>query len=429
MSASKDLIKIIREMGNKGTSPYDTEAEVIRVDNDTAWVHIAGGVDETPVTRTIDCKAGDTVQVRVTGGTAFLIGNATAPPTDDTKAKEAQAEVRKVSKVVKAVKAVADTASKIAGNTAQYFWHTESGTDTGVHITEIPREDFLDDPENGGANLLARSNGLAVRDGLTELATFGESLIEIGKNSKSAIIRFCGGKARLWATTATANQLTFALDDSLATETTKGMSLISHSESGSTSKTGNTWSRQSSTWVSSGISAEYVDDDTSSASVTVQANQNDDSQVSINGDDIRFNGRQLGVITAVLNANYTLRSTSYETSAFRQSNRIGDSLIMSGGKILCQQAGYVLVSGKAEIEGVNSGNVINAQIVKGASTVVVRATTRTGGERGSVAIPPFLVAVEGGDTLSLQFTNSSTTAGIVQSGNSRTFITAQFVIS
>lgn len=180
MSASKDLIKIIREMGNKGTSPYDTEAEVIRVDNDTAWVHIAGGVDETPVARTIDCKAGDTVQVRVTGGTAFLIGNATAPPTDDTKAKEAQAEIRKVSKVVKAVKAVADTASKIAGNTAQYFWHTESGTDTGVHITEIPREDFLADPENGGANLLARSNGLAIRNGLKELAIFASNLLRIG---------------------------------------------------------------------------------------------------------------------------------------------------------------------------------------------------------------------------------------------------------
>ena len=79
----------------------------------------------------------------------------------------------------------ANYASQIAGNTNQYFWHTETGTDTGAHITEIPREDFLDDPTNGGGNLLARSNGIAVRDGLTELATFGSSGATIGKTTES----------------------------------------------------------------------------------------------------------------------------------------------------------------------------------------------------------------------------------------------------
>lgn len=74
-----------------------------------------------------------------------------------------------------------DYAARIAGNTNQYFWHTETGTDTGAHITEIPREDFLDDPTNGGGNLLARSNGIAARDGLTELATFGANGSTIGK--------------------------------------------------------------------------------------------------------------------------------------------------------------------------------------------------------------------------------------------------------
>lgn len=64
------------------------------------------------------------------------------------------------------------SAKQIAEDTNQYFWHTESGTDTGAHITEIPKDDFLEDPTNGGGNLLARSNGIAVRDGLTELGTF-----------------------------------------------------------------------------------------------------------------------------------------------------------------------------------------------------------------------------------------------------------------
>lgn len=75
----------------------------------------------------------------------------------------------------------------IAANTDQYFWRTETGTDTGAHITEIPKEDFLDDPANGGGNLLARSNGIAVRDGLTELTRFGADGIQVGKDDEQNV--------------------------------------------------------------------------------------------------------------------------------------------------------------------------------------------------------------------------------------------------
>ena len=71
------------------TNPYDTEAEVVRVEGGTAWVHIPGGVDETPVALTINAKEGDTVRVRVGGGSAWIVGNATAPPTDDTAVRNA----------------------------------------------------------------------------------------------------------------------------------------------------------------------------------------------------------------------------------------------------------------------------------------------------------------------------------------------------
>lgn len=92
MSAKSE--KILRDFAQsltqpKGTSAYDTTAKVLRVENGTAWVHIPGGVDETPVKMTIDAKAGDVVQVRVSGGRAFLIGNATSPPTDDATANVA----------------------------------------------------------------------------------------------------------------------------------------------------------------------------------------------------------------------------------------------------------------------------------------------------------------------------------------------------
>lgn len=72
------------------TSGYYTPATVTRIEGNTAWVHIDGGVDETPVKMTIAAHAGDKVQVRVGGGTAWLTGNGSRPPTDDALAELAK---------------------------------------------------------------------------------------------------------------------------------------------------------------------------------------------------------------------------------------------------------------------------------------------------------------------------------------------------
>lgn len=178
---SKRLYALLQD-GKAKKSGYDTPAEVVRVEGSTAWVHIPGGVDETPVKLTIDAKPGDTVQVRIANGRAFLVGNASAPPTDNAVAYRAIEQTQEASKAIAVMKKAVEVVTRIAGNTAQYFWHTETGTDTGVHITEIPQDEFLADPENGGGNLLARSNGVAVRDGLTELAQFSADGVVINRD-------------------------------------------------------------------------------------------------------------------------------------------------------------------------------------------------------------------------------------------------------
>lgn len=94
---------------------YDTPAEVRRIENGTVWVHIPGGVDETPVRQTISCSEGDTVQVRVSGGNAWLQGNQTAPPTDDTLAKKAD---DKAGEAIDSA-TMARTAAQIAESSAQ----------------------------------------------------------------------------------------------------------------------------------------------------------------------------------------------------------------------------------------------------------------------------------------------------------------------
>lgn len=89
MKLMKELMETIRQKEN-GPQPYDTTAEVTRVEGSTAWVRIPGSDGETPVQMSINARAGDTVRVRVAGGQAWTVGNDTAPPTDDRTAEAAQ---------------------------------------------------------------------------------------------------------------------------------------------------------------------------------------------------------------------------------------------------------------------------------------------------------------------------------------------------
>lgn len=85
MRLENKLIDLIKNTAKTETGT-DTTAKVLRVEKGIAWVHIDGGAEETPVYETIACSPGDMVNVRISKGTAFLVGNGTAPPTDDTEA-------------------------------------------------------------------------------------------------------------------------------------------------------------------------------------------------------------------------------------------------------------------------------------------------------------------------------------------------------
>lgn len=89
MSSQQELLNAINTISGSKDKAFDTPATVLRVDGDTVWVHIDGGADETPVLKTINCEQGETVQVRISNGNAFLVGNASAPPTDDKTANVA----------------------------------------------------------------------------------------------------------------------------------------------------------------------------------------------------------------------------------------------------------------------------------------------------------------------------------------------------
>lgn len=130
------LVDAIKQASTPKTSSYDTPAEVVRVDGSTAWVHIPGGVAETPVRLTIDCKPGDTVQVRVGGGQAWLVGNETAPPTDDSEANVVRKELEQAkSAMFRAIEAVSVLTRRL--KVADADGNVLADLDADMHLAEI----------------------------------------------------------------------------------------------------------------------------------------------------------------------------------------------------------------------------------------------------------------------------------------------------
>jgi hypothetical protein len=176
--ALNEFVKeIASTMKQSKTKAYDTVAKVLRVDEKTAYVHIDGGADETPAQMAINCKAGDSVKIRVSGGRAWLTGNLTSPPTDDTAANKVNKTVTKVKKSYENFKYATEEnfnsqeykiseAAKVATNFMKYI------DGLGLIVGDM-RGDTL------GQNTLLDSNGMAVRNGRNEIVRFGTAPIVI----------------------------------------------------------------------------------------------------------------------------------------------------------------------------------------------------------------------------------------------------------
>lgn len=173
-----DFIKeIASAMKESKTKPYDTVAKVLRVDEKTAYVHIDGGADETPAQMAINCKAGDTVKIRVSGGKAWLTGNITAPPTDDSVAIKANKTATKVKKSYENFKDITEEnfssqedkiaeAAKVATNFMKYI------EGLGLVVGDM-RGNTL------GQNALLDANGMCVRNNNSEIVRFGITDIKV----------------------------------------------------------------------------------------------------------------------------------------------------------------------------------------------------------------------------------------------------------
>lgn len=119
---ASELRSIVTESDSKKPKPYDTDATVVRVEGDTLWVYIPGGVEETPIKKTINAVPGDSVKVHVANGAAWITGNESAPPTDDREALvaksiaiDADSKSREAIADAERARVAADSAEESAG--------------------------------------------------------------------------------------------------------------------------------------------------------------------------------------------------------------------------------------------------------------------------------------------------------------------------
>ncbi|MFR4397908.1 MAG: hypothetical protein ACLT4A_04905 [Anaerobutyricum soehngenii] len=162
--------EIALTMRESKTKPYDTVAKVLRVDERTAYVHIDGGADETPAQMAINCKSGDTVKIRVSGGKAWLTGNLTSPPTDDTAAEKVKQSHERFKKGTAKNFGLQNKKIINAAKTATNFIDYIDGV--GLIVGDM-RGNALKQ------NTLLDAYGMAVRNGNSEIVRFGTAPIVI----------------------------------------------------------------------------------------------------------------------------------------------------------------------------------------------------------------------------------------------------------
>lgn len=148
---SNDMNKTVREFykaveGVKNKKPlgYDTQATVRRIEDGVAWVHIPDGVDETPARMTISAKEGDVVQVRIVNGRAFLVGNASAPPTDNTEAVKAMGQAGLAAEAASIARQKADEAVEDAATAHEAAMSAQDSADIAQEAAENAQRDADD---------------------------------------------------------------------------------------------------------------------------------------------------------------------------------------------------------------------------------------------------------------------------------------------
>jgi len=120
MSELRDLVRMLKKNKPSGS---DYTGTVTRVDGKTAYVRLTGSdIMDTPCRISVDCKPGDSVRVRINGGKAWITGNDTLPPTNDTEnIKSVRSDTAELSNRIKKLEARLDASPDIVTGSTDAF--------------------------------------------------------------------------------------------------------------------------------------------------------------------------------------------------------------------------------------------------------------------------------------------------------------------
>lgn len=207
-----DLVQAVKDSEGNKTKPYDTTATVTRVEDGKAWVHIPGGVTETPAELTINAKPGDNVMVRVAGGRAFLLGNATNPPTDDATAKKALSNADEALQSAINARIAADSAESSAETARTAAESAVEDASTARAAAESAQADATAAKANAASAKTsanqAKADAAAAASAASEARNTANAAKKSADNANEYAARALGGLSTVQSVTETLNWIT-----------------------------------------------------------------------------------------------------------------------------------------------------------------------------------------------------------------------------
>ena len=233
---AKELKTLINDSDNRKPKPFDTQAEVVKVDGDTAWVHIPGGVESTPVKLTTNAKKGDIVQVRIANGSGWLVGNVTAPPTDDTKANKAISLSDEAFKEARRARSAADSAEAEAIRAAEAANEATSAAaiadskataaSTAAATAEANAQTAITNAATAQSAAESASNAASIADGKAVAAGQAAATAQSAAESAASAASVADGKAVAAGQAASAAQSSAQTANTAANNALTGLGVV-----------------------------------------------------------------------------------------------------------------------------------------------------------------------------------------------------------
>ena len=190
-----DLAATTAEGGARGCSVRYGRLIGRTADGALATVEVDGGTVTAQVSTSVDVGAaiGSRVMLLVSGNIATVVatvGTATnAKAFTETASDASTAKTDAAAAKTDAAQAITD-----AANAAKTATNYITAGDEGIVVGDMTAAGL-------GGNTLIDADGMAIRDGSTELARFGATTVSLGKNALTATVGFCADKATIQGST------------------------------------------------------------------------------------------------------------------------------------------------------------------------------------------------------------------------------------